>query len=184
MGCLESKPLSLLPSLALNILPSSLSLCHLHLPRFLSRLTFSSEWRCASATPVTCPWPVMQCAHSQSSRWWVFFPESNINFHNWIAVFSKIIEYIFEFRIFVDSPSVQTPVKLRISGRPIHMPQCSSTLYQRCGLESTQVTGLMINNLTEKKTFELTQVNICLLVEKLCKRNTFLIEENLSHSKS
>ena len=69
---LRSKPLSLLPSWALNFLPFRFSLCHLHLPRFLTRLTFSSEWRCAGATPVTCPWPVMLCTHSQRSRWCVF----------------------------------------------------------------------------------------------------------------
>lgn len=45
---------------------------------------------------------------------------------------------------------VQASIKLRISGRPVYMPKCSSTLYQRCGLESTQVTGLMTSNLTER----------------------------------
>ena len=47
------------------------------------------QWRCAGATPVTRPRPIMPCAHSQSSRWCDFF-------------FFLIFE--FEFRIFIDSP--------------------------------------------------------------------------------
>ena len=73
LGCLESKPLSLLPCWALNFVSFYFSLCHQHLPQFLSHLTLSSEWRCASVAPVTFPWPIMQCAHSQSSRTCVFF---------------------------------------------------------------------------------------------------------------
>ena len=92
LGCLESKPLSLLPSWALNFLPFCFSLCHLHLPHFLSCLTFSTKWCCANATPVTYPWPIMPWAHSQSSRWCVFFPQSNINFHNQVSVLFLIFE--------------------------------------------------------------------------------------------
>ena len=35
----------------------------------------------------------------------MFFPQSNINFHYQICFVFLIFEYIFEFRIFIDSPS-------------------------------------------------------------------------------
>ena len=114
LGCLESKPLSLLLSWALNFLPFRFSLCHLHLPQFLLCLTFSSEWRCASPTPVTCPWPVMLCAHLQSSRWCGFFHSRILIFTIESPFFLNIRKHMFEFRIFVDSPNLDTHVSLGI----------------------------------------------------------------------
>ena len=58
------------------------------------RLTFSSEWRCASATPVSCPWPIMQCAPSQSNHWCVFFHSrilfSQLNLYKYSNIYSNL----------------------------------------------------------------------------------------------
>ena len=81
LSCLESKPLSLLPSWALNFPPLRFSLCRLHLSRFLSHLTFSGEWR----LQVLLLWPVPDPSCRVPTRKAaadVFF------FHSWILIFT------------------------------------------------------------------------------------------------
>ena len=70
LGCLESKPFDLMPSWALKFLAFSFSLCHLHLPRFLSL----QVQLLAKQRPLMC----------------FVSPQSNFNFHNRSPFFRSI----------------------------------------------------------------------------------------------